>query len=350
MRIKPLEWETVPNASVCVFIGRRKSGKTVNIMDMFFKKRHAFTFGLVFCGSKKTIKQYENHFPSSFIYDGYHPKVLLALFEKQERDVELGIAKPVFVLVDDCSWAKKSIVSDPTIRRVFMNGRHALIFFVLSMQYCMDLPPALRGQIDYTFLSRDKSPQSRQKLYDNYNVCFRSFAEFDAVMKKFTINHSTMVLCSGDTESDEPEDNVFWWKSQLHDIQRIDRRTGRPIPPYRVNARGTWWKYHRKRFNKRYFLSLDDQEKGGKKGGRKGKKGQSDFVITKVPVPRRAPRMPMQRHPPPRGRRQPPMPRQSAQSRRRQPPSSTHTPNAAKWMQRERTQNLGQRRSGLSLM
>ena len=343
MRIKPLEWETVPDASVCIFIGRRKSGKTVNIIDMFFKKRNAFTFGLVFCGSKKTIKQYEKHFPSSFIYDGYHPKVLKALFDKQERDVEQGIAKPVFVLVDDCSWAKKAITTDPTIRRVFMNGRHALIFFVLSMQYCMDLPPALRQQIDYTFLSRDKSPQSRQRLYDNYNVCFRSFAEFDAVMKKFTLNHSTMVLCSGDTESDEPEDNVFWWKSELHDRPRIDRRTGRPLPPYRVNARGTGWKYHRKRFNKRYFMGVDDQGKGGNRKGGRGS-GKSDFVITKVPVTRRPPPS-MQRQPPPRRRWQPP-----PTPRRRQPPTSTHTPNAAKWMQRERTKNLGQRRSGLSFM
>jgi hypothetical protein len=155
MRIKELEWSNVPDAAVTIFIGRRKSGKSVNILDTFYQKRNVFSHGLVFCGSKSTIKDYEKHFPSTFIYYGYHSDVVGKLIDKQEQDVELGCAKPVFILVDDCMWAKKSILQDPNIRRIFI-GRHSLIFFVLSMQYCMDLHPSLRQQIDCTFLSRKK--------------------------------------------------------------------------------------------------------------------------------------------------------------------------------------------------
>ena len=244
MKIKELDWTIVPDAAVVVCIGRRKSGKTVNIIDIFYKKRNSFKMGLVFCGSKATVKLYEAHFPASFIYDGYHSDVVGAVIDKQERDVELNCAKPIFILVDDCMWAKKSLLADPNIRRLFMNGRHSLIFFVLSMQYAVDLPPSLRSQIDFTLLSREKNPQNRDRLYKSYNVCFRSFDQFDRCMMQCTLNHETFVLCNGsDTDSDNPEDNVFWWKSKFDPNGRR----------FRVNKNGTWWVYHTKLFNAKHF-------------------------------------------------------------------------------------------------
>jgi hypothetical protein len=244
MKIKEFDWATVPDQAVMIYIGRRKSGKTTNIIDTFYKKRNSFKAGLIFCGSKATIKEYERHFPSSFIYYGYHSDVLGALIDKQEMDVEMGVAAPMFILVDDCMWAKKSILADPNIRRVFMNGRHSLIFFVLSMQYCMDLHPSLRQQIDYTFLSREKNPQNRERLYKNYNVCFTSYEQFDECMKKCTLNHETMILNNEATDSDLPEDNVFWWKAKYV-------KDGRK---FRVNKYGSWWQFHKKRYNPRHYI------------------------------------------------------------------------------------------------
>jgi hypothetical protein len=249
MRIPELKFKDVPDAAIVLCIGRRKSGKTVNIIDIFFKKRESFKFGLVFCGSKATIKLYENHFPSSFIYYGYHPTVLADAIAKQEQDVEMGCAKPMFILVDDCMWDKKGILKDPNIRRVFMNGRHDLIFFVLSMQYCMDIPPDLRQQVDFTFLSREKNPDNRERLYNNYNVCFTSNEQFDSCMQQCTQNHETFVLSNAsETDSDKPEDNVYWWKSKW-------LAGGRK---FRVHKDGTWWKYHRKRYNPKHFMIKND--------------------------------------------------------------------------------------------
>jgi hypothetical protein len=245
MKVKELPFDVIPDAAIVVCIGRRKSGKTVNIIDIFYKKRHSFKYGLVFCGSKSTIKLYEKHFPSSFIFDGYQPEVLAAALDKQERDVEMGKGKPMFVLMDDCFWAKKSILSDPNVRRCFYNGRHSLIFFVLSLQWCFDLVPSLRQQIDFTFLSREKNPGNRERIYKNYNVCFRSLEQFDSCMSNCTMDHETFVLSNAaDTDSDKPEDNVYWWKSKFVPGGR----------KFRVNPGGTWWKYHKQRYNPRHYL------------------------------------------------------------------------------------------------
>lgn len=316
MKIQELDWSAVPDAAVLIFIGRRKSGKTVNIIDTFYKKRNSFKMGIVFCGSKATVKDYENHIPSSFIYYGYHSDVLGAIINKQEKDVELGVAKPIFVLVDDCMWAKQSILKDPNIRRVFMNGRHALIFFCLSMQYCMDLHPALRQQIDFTFLSREKNPQNRDRLFKNYNVCFKDDKQFDSTMMQCTLNHETFVLNNGSSDSDRPEDNVFWWKSKFVPGGR----------KFRVNKHGTWWKFHKKRFNPMHFLPANEQK-------------SKDVVVKKVQHTagrkRRLKQKPGMPHSPP-GRK--PTNLQHALA-------STQTDSAAAWLRKQRNQNLGPRQS-----
>ena len=324
MRVQELDWGTVPDQAVCIYIGRRKSGKTTNIIDTFFKKRNSFKMGLVFCGSKATIKEYEQHFPSSFIYYGYHSDVVGAVINKQERDVEMGCAKPIFILVDDCMWAKKSILGDPNIRRLFMNGRHSLIFFVLSMQYCMDLHPSLRQQIDFTFLSREKNPQNRERLYKNYNVCFKSHEQFESTMRQCTQNHETFVLNNGDTESDQPEDNVYWWKAKW-------KKEGRR---FRVNKWGTWWKYHRKRFNPGHFMTDENEYK--QVTGKAGKKGdhRAAMVVTKIKKNRRKCVHTQQKQPTPH--------------HISRPPDSTHTNNAAEWLRNQRKQNLGPRRGPFS--
>ena len=317
MKIKELDWSTVPDSAVVVCIGRRKSGKTVNIIDIFYKKRNKFKMGLVFCGSKATIKQYEKHFPGTFIYDGYHSDVVGAVIDKQERDVEMGKAQPIFILVDDCMWAKKSIIADPNIRRLFMNGRHSLIFFVLSMQYSMDIPPSLRQQIDFTLLNREKNPQNRERLFRCYNVCFRSFDEFDRCMMSCTLDHETFVLSNGsETDSDKAEDNVFWWKAKYDPNGR----------KFRVNKTGTWWDYHLKKFNSLHF----DKTGGSKK-------------ITKISKSLVAPSFDMI----PTSAKSPTPPEKSMDALNplsmMQPLAFTHNQSATEWMERQRHQNMGAR-------
>ena len=75
--------------------------------------------------------------------------------------------KDVFLLLDDCMYDKR-MIRDTNIRGIFMNGRHWRITFMLTMQYCMDLPPDLRANIDYVFILRENIIQNQEKLYKNF--------------------------------------------------------------------------------------------------------------------------------------------------------------------------------------
>ena len=80
-------------------------------------------------------------------------------------------------------------MKDPCIRQCFMNGRHWKLFFMLTMQYCMDLTPDLRANVDYIFILRENVIQNREKLY-------KSFLEVKDLLKNKNEEHHYEIIKS----------------------------------------------------------------------------------------------------------------------------------------------------------
>jgi len=133
----------------------------------------------------------------------------------------------------------KKFLKDECMREMFMNGRHWKIFFMLTMQYCMDLSPDLRANVDYVFILRENIIQNREKLYKNFFGIFPSFDMFNQVMTSCTENYECMVL-ENTSKSNRIEDCVFWYKAGEHKNFRI----GSP----------SLWAFHNKNYNPRHDL------------------------------------------------------------------------------------------------
>ena len=154
------------------------------------------------------------------------------------------------MLLDDCMYDSK-FLKDTCIRQCFMNGRHYNIFFMLTMQYVMDLPPALRANVDYVFILRENIIQNREKLYKSFFGIFPSFDMFSKVMDACTENYECLVL-DNTVKSNKITDCVFWYKATV----RKGFRVGSP----------NLWKLHKKMYNPKY---LDQSEEDAKKATKK---------------------------------------------------------------------------------
>ena len=108
---------------------------------------------------------------------------------------------------------------------------------MLTMQYCMDLTPDLRANIDYIFVLRENILQNREKIYKNFFGIFPTFDMFNQVMNSCTENFECLVL-DNTSRSNKIEDCVFWYKAKLHDNFRI----GSPA----------LWQFHQKNYNPRH--------------------------------------------------------------------------------------------------
>ena len=189
---------------------------------------------------------YQQFVPDLFIYSDYDKDAIERVLERQ-RQILLRNKPitPAFILLDDCMYDKK-FMKDTCIRKCFMNGRHWKIFFMLTMQYCMDLTPDLRANVDYVFILRENIIQNREKLYKAFFGIFPTFDMFNQIMNACTENYECLVL-DNTSKSNKIEDCVFWYKARLH-------------PQFRIGS-PQLWNYHKKHYNPTHGISNVDPSK-----------------------------------------------------------------------------------------
>jgi hypothetical protein len=240
---------TMADDKVCVFIGKRNTGKSTLVTDILYHKKH-LPVGIVMSATEEGNHHYKNFVPDLFIYGDYDREAIERVLERQRHIVNSGKTSNAFILLDDCMYDKK-FMKDTCIRKCFMNGRHWKIFFMLTMQYCMDLTPDLRANVDYVFILRENILQNREKLYKSFFGIFPTFDMFNQVMTACTENYECLVL-DNTSKSNKIEDCVFWYKAGLHKNFKI----GSP----------QFWKYHKSNYNPRHDLAeKNDPNKATKK-------------------------------------------------------------------------------------
>lgn len=232
IQLRKFDPSRIANDKVCVFIGKRGTGKSTLVTDILYHKKD-IPAGVVMSGTEDGNHYYKQFIPDIFIYGEYQRDVVEKVIERQKRLKAAGKTSPAFILLDDCMW-NKAFLKDTCIRQCFMNGRHWNIFFMLTMQYCMDLSPDLRTNVDYIFILRENVIQNRERLWKSFFGIFPSFELFNQVMNACTENFECLVL-DNTSRSNKIEDCVFYYKAPI--------RKG-----FRVGS-DAMWRYHREHYN-----------------------------------------------------------------------------------------------------
>lgn len=194
--------------------------------------------GIVMSGTQAGREEFSKSVPSTFVYDGIQLEVIKKLTAQQRKVIKHAPARidriddlDTLLLLEDC-MAEKSNFTKPEMRDIFMNGRHLGICFVMTMQYCMDIPPALRGQIDYVFATHEFKVNTKKKLFENFFGVFETFAQFDRVFSHVTKDHGILVM-DNTNPSGILRDMIFSYKAP------------KDIRPFKFGNR-TFWKMHEK--------------------------------------------------------------------------------------------------------
>ena len=257
IQIKKFDPTSIDPCRICVFIGRRGTGKSQLVTDILYHQRK-IPMGVVMSGTEESNEHYKEFVPDSFIYGQYEPPVIEKIITHQQSVIKKcktveekeNVNNSVFMLLDDCMFDNKW-TRDKNMRCIFMNGRHYRIFFMLTLQYCMDLPPSLRGQIDYVFILRENIIQNREKLYKHFFGIFPTFDAFNEVLTQCTENYECLVLNNRST-SNKIEDVVFWYKA------KVGRKFKMGSP--------SLWEHHKRNYNKNHDTPAEEPVNIKKKG------------------------------------------------------------------------------------
>jgi hypothetical protein len=222
LELKRFDPSKIKSDSVVVFIGKRNTGKSYCMKDILSYHRD-IPVGVVVSPTERANGYFEKFIPKMLIYDELEEKIVSKFLNRQinisnDRKKEFSkhgsssIDPRAFLILDDCMY-NKTAMNDKNIKCIFMNGRHYKIFFLITMQHGLGLPPDLRSNIDYVFIFRNNIVKEREKIYNHYAGMFPTFDVFNQVMNQCTENFECLVI-DNKIQSNNINDIVFWYKAQ----------------------------------------------------------------------------------------------------------------------------------------
>lgn len=216
----------------------RNTGKTTLITSLLYAKKHIFPVGMIMSGTEDSNGHYRKMFPSTFVYNKL-VEDQVENFVKRQKIAKKHLPNPwAVLLLDDCTDDPK-LFNKPLFQGLYKNGRHWKMWYILSLQYCMDVKPVIRTNIDGTFILREPSLKNRRALWENYAGIIPDFSSFCEIMDQITDDYTALYIHNA-TQSNKLEDCVFWYKAPK-DIPN-GFRMGCP----------DFWLFHEQRYDPNY--------------------------------------------------------------------------------------------------
>lgn len=215
-KLKISKWDPgcLEPTSTIFLIGRRGTGKSTLLRDIAYHlhSTNKIDVGIGMSPTEAASESLGKFLPNSLIYSGYSEKKLQQIMEIQRVTWEKGTGYNVLLCLDDCCY-DKAILKTKTFRELMMNGRHRKITLILTTQYCLDLPPPVRSNIDVVFMARDNLISNKKRLYEQFAGFFACQADFNKTFAALTTNYELMVIDNKTTQSNDLSDCVKWYKA-----------------------------------------------------------------------------------------------------------------------------------------
>lgn len=228
IKLQKFKMTKVGDNKVIVLIGARGRGKSTALIDYLYHNQD-IPFATCIAPTDVFNFTFTPHIPSRFIFSDYTPELVSKFLSRQQKmkgqkmQAKMGLGGNYadvdcrgILIMDDCLAQNKGWTSDPGLKWVFFNGRHADITFVLTMQYQIGIPPAYRANIDWVFLFKENKRVEREKLWKYYAGIFPTFAMFEQIFMRCTTGRKCMVIeqLSG---SENITDQVYWFQAAVRE-------------------------------------------------------------------------------------------------------------------------------------
>jgi hypothetical protein len=219
-----------------VVLGKPGTGKSTLISSILYAKKHIIPVGMVMSGTEDSTGFYGTMFPSSFVFNKYDEDQIQK-FIRRQKIAKQHLPNPWSVLIlDDCT-EDPAIFRKPLQNNLFKNGRHYAQLYILSLQYSMDIRPAIRTNVDGVFILREPSLKNRKNIYENYAGIIPDFNTFCTLLDFLTTDHTALYIHNATTSNDW-QDSVYFYRAT-------------PPPPFKFGSKD-YWDFHEQRYDPSY--------------------------------------------------------------------------------------------------
>lgn len=223
INLKAFDIDRIQPGALVVMIGRRFSGKSWAIRAlMYMCYLRGMPYGAIFSGTEHVSPFFQDYFPSSFIYkdEDLTDEKLGSILDSQEYwcniwkrkiqdcsclhcrknpyefDKKRGhcIHNNMLLITDDMMSQEKLLKKSEKYKKLFVEGRHFNIMYLLCLNYSMGLTPTMRSNVDYVFLYQEEEMVNMKKLYENYAGIFPTFQMFKETLDQCTEDFGCLVI------------------------------------------------------------------------------------------------------------------------------------------------------------
>jgi hypothetical protein len=175
-------------------------------------------------GSEEENLTYEKFFPSIFVHNRYKADNMNKIKSRQKylKTIKHPNGR-VLTVVDDCNEIKKIFNTKEQLEK-FQKARHWNDLYVLGIHYGIGITTDIRTLIDYSFIFKEKQPNVRKKLFENYAGPVGTFKRFNKIMDE--IGDYNCLVINNRTQSTEFHDIVSYYKAEEHDPENPDFQFG----------------------------------------------------------------------------------------------------------------------------
>jgi hypothetical protein len=223
-----------------VMIGKPGVGKSNMIKYLLWCKKDLIPVGLAMSGSETLNHDFKKYFPSLFVYNDYDEESIEDAIKRQQLSIQHLDNEWAAIVIDDCT-NRPSELNSETQHKLYKIGRHAQLFYVLSLQYSMDVDPSIRTCVDGVFIFREPNLKNRRRLHENYAGIIPDFSTFCQLLDDITTDYTALYI-HNKTTSNKWEDCVYYCKAPEMDKEYPDFKFGSP----------DYWKFAKTRYNEEY--------------------------------------------------------------------------------------------------
>ncbi len=208
--VENMIYSSIPSKLVSkklVVIGKPCTGKTTLITSLINAKQHLFPMKIIISGTTGDSNHYSSTFPNAFVYNSYDDNIIKQFISHQMTNLTPGL-----LVLDDCV---NDTTNTPLFQNLYKNGCRYNMLFILSLQYCTDVRPCVRINIDGVFILRETNLKTLKFLYENYAGVIPSFFIFYHLMDQLSTNNFTALYINNREYSNNWEDCVFWYREAV---------------------------------------------------------------------------------------------------------------------------------------
>jgi GTPase SAR1 family protein len=221
-----------------VVIGKPGTGKSTLIGSLLYAKKHIFPVAIAFSGTEDSNHYYQSVLPSTFVFNNYDEAQIEKVIKRQKIAKEHLENPYAIMILDDCT-DDPSLFRKPLQQGLYKRGRHWKLFYILSLQYGMDVRPVIRTNVDGVFILREPNLRNRRIMYENYGGIVPDFKLFCEILDAITDDFTALYIHNA-TKTNDWRECIFWYKAK---IPPKDFKFGCP----------EYWQFHFERYNKDYI-------------------------------------------------------------------------------------------------